>query len=976
MTQKTTSNNTSHEIQAVTQNDFLRVLYPQSPAEGWLELRCIHPETGEVRTLWTQFNKPKQLESVLKQADKLNAEGFGVFFAPCLRKEKKGSVASAITLPAMWIDIDCDDDPQKREKGMAKLCAFDPAPSIIADSGGGWHAYWLLDEAFILETDDDKQKISQIMQGLFTALDGDEGYVKSVASIMRLPNSINTKPERNNALVQVVEWQPDRRYSLSNFEWLEVKLKSQNGYLPAFSTNGNGHHPLPPRTEQYLASGAYDGNRNAELFAAACQMRDAGYSQSDAEQELVARHVADGNGKENPTTREKEARATIVSVYSQPAREPIVSPRKVADKQVNQLVDRYGQRQKTIDRPTTDEIVQAVEACVHLNAVEWAEQREKFKAITGNGLKISDIDRLYKEKKKEVERVQQASLVDTEEYINLDGHMIYRKHTHRGTMQKIIASWQARILERIKRMDDDGKHERMARVEVETNRQSEILEVPSELFGDSNALQRFFAAHAGEVFTTRAGMSKHLTPAILALSGSYPTRETYSFMGWTQFEGRWVYLTPADSITATGKLSEPPEVELSSRLGDYGLRACAWSDSLAAFDTVTKVFPADIAPTCLAFSLLPLLQRFFPSSAMRPALHLAGTYGSGKSELAALMSSFYGDFSRDTPPAQWGDTINTVEVLGYPLLDALYWVDDYKHIYADERTYTRFMQSYSRNMGRGRLTREAKLRNEKACRGLILSTGETTVEGEASVLSRMLVIDVPPWEHRDPEGQLLIKADTLRSNLSSFTAHFASWIAKQLEAGTLQDDIIQRYQQNIEGYRAKLRSKIKGSRASTGRLIGNWAMLVTVYQLLSRFMDEVDGEYLLPSWQDSIIETVQIVREERASEVFLNVLEQLLASGEVMLAEDRQNPIEPPPGTTIVGYRDEQFIHLLPEVAYRAVNRVQTLKFTTTAIGSQLREDGRILTHDGERNLTVRIRIRGTRVRVWRLRVDAFDSAE
>ncbi|MCB9455133.1 MAG: hypothetical protein H6671_03990, partial [Anaerolineaceae bacterium] len=211
---------------------------------------------------------------------------------------------------------------------------------------------------------------------------------------------------------------------------------------------------------------------------------------------------------------------------------------------------------------------------------------------------------------------------------------------------------------------------------------------------------------------------------------------------------------------------------------------------------------------------------------------------------------------------------------------------------------------------------------------------------------------------------------------SGFTAHFASWIAKQLEAGTLQDDIIRRYQQNIEGYRAKLRSKIKGSRASTGRLIGNWAMLATVYQLLSRFIDEVDGEYLPLSWQDVIIETVQIVREERASEVFLNVLGQLLASGEVMLAEDRQNPIEPPPATTIVGYRDEQFIHLLPEVAYRAVNRIQALKFTTAAIGSQLREDGWLLTHDGGRHLTVKVSIRKAKVRMWRLKANVFDDID
>ena len=34
--------------------------------------------------------------------------------------------------------------------------------------------------------------------------------------------------------------------------------------------------PLPPRTLQYIASGAPEGQRNEELLAAACQCRDAG----------------------------------------------------------------------------------------------------------------------------------------------------------------------------------------------------------------------------------------------------------------------------------------------------------------------------------------------------------------------------------------------------------------------------------------------------------------------------------------------------------------------------------------------------------------------------------------------------------------------------------------------------------------------------------------------------------------------------
>ncbi len=214
---------------------------------------------------------------------------------------------------------------------------------------------------------------------------------------------------------------------------------------------------------------------------------------------------------------------------------------------------------------------------------------------------------------------------------------------------------------------------------------------------------------------------------------------------------------------------------------DYGLQDADWQDSLAAFEAMIPVFPKQLAPACIAFALLPLVQRFFPSAAPRPAIHLAGTYGSGKSELAALMSSFYGTFSRDTPPSQWGDTINTVEAMGYPLADALYWVDDYKNIYADERTFTRFLQSYSRGMGRGRLTREAKLRQERPCRGTILSTGETMLEGEASVLSRMLVLDVPPWEQRDPGGQMLAQADALRQYLPGFTVALVAWIAHQVE---------------------------------------------------------------------------------------------------------------------------------------------------------------------------------------------------
>ncbi len=958
MTQKTTS----HNARNTAGDDFLGALYPNVPDKLWLELRCIHPETGEVRSFWAQPNNDQQRDAVTKQVDKLNAEGYGVYFAPCLRKGKQGKAEAAALVPALWVDIDCDGDVHQRDQTLTRLSTFDPAPSFILDSGGGWHGYWLLDQPFLLQSDADRQKIAGILRGLFAALGGDEAYVKSVASVMRLPESMNTKSKRDNAPVQVVDWQPDRRYPLTCFDWLEVQPRTQQiGGMNVITLNGNGQYPLPPRTESYLASGAANGSRNTELFAAACQLRDGGYSQSDAERELIPRHLASGSS-------EREALTTIRSAYSRPARDPIAAPKEHARQVIGQLVERFEVEQKT-ERPTTQQIVAAVEACIHLNPVEWAEERQRLKAVCGDGLKIGDIDRLYKEKKRASFQQQEHEYLDNESYLLRDGKIIYRKESYRGTLEKTVVDWTATALYQTCQVDDDGKEAHTTALELRRGESVKKLDVPGDVFVDDVALRRFIGASAGSQYVVRAGMSKHLVPAIVQLSGEFPTHRHYNFMGWMQLDGRWVYVSPQDCITAKGKLSEPPSVELDHRLRDYGLQATGWNESLAAFDAVTKVLPPKLASALIAFALLPVLQRFFPAAAPRPAVHLVGTSGSGKSEIASLLSSFYGQFSRDTPPAQWGDTINTVEMLGYPLADSLFWVDDYKSIYADEKTFTRFLQSYSRGMGRGRLTREAKVRHEKPCRGLILSTGETTIEGEMSVVARMLVLEIPPWEKRDPGGQTLVQAERLREHLPGFTAHFASWIAKQLEQGDLKTDLANRFSSNMRGYREKLAAEV-GGQSNTGRVIQNWAVLVTVYQMLSRFLSEMDENYLPPAWKDAIVESVRTLRQERASEVFLDILGQLLAGGQVVIDDDMKNPREYPPGVTVIGYKDEGFVYLLPEIAHREVNRVQPLRFTVTAIGMQLREDGILI--PGPNNLSTQKRVRGGRVRFWQLNAEIF----
>ena len=83
--------------------------------------------------------------------------------------------------------------------------------------------------------------------------------------------------------------------------------------MPRYRSTGIS---LPRRTLDYLQRGAPEGMRNAELFDATCQFRDAGHPLDGAEAQLLARALDDG-------LTDAEARQTIRSAYARCSREPL-----------------------------------------------------------------------------------------------------------------------------------------------------------------------------------------------------------------------------------------------------------------------------------------------------------------------------------------------------------------------------------------------------------------------------------------------------------------------------------------------------------------------------------------------------------------------------------------------------------------------------------------------------------------------------
>jgi hypothetical protein len=153
-------------------------------------------------------NRAALLDTLQRLSD-TNRMGWGAYFAvglrePGLSRWKRGGVAEVVALPAFYTDI---DDPT--DTTLMKLRGARLPPSAIVHSGGGYHAYWLLDEPTR-----DLHMARQVLQGLARTFGGDG---LSPAQSLRLPGSVNHKPERGGALCHLVE-NSDRHYCLSDFQ--------------------------------------------------------------------------------------------------------------------------------------------------------------------------------------------------------------------------------------------------------------------------------------------------------------------------------------------------------------------------------------------------------------------------------------------------------------------------------------------------------------------------------------------------------------------------------------------------------------------------------------------------------------------------------------------------------------------------------------------------------------------------------------
>jgi hypothetical protein len=196
-------------------------------------------DSGLVMLLWSSKDKDKHSEyfndvgAAKTRSKELSAEGrdvyFGLGLGPNGRKDQhkrfKADEVKAIT--AIWLDADYgfrDNGkkyPDTSDEALQLIRQIFLQPSLIVDSGGGFHVYWLLKEPWVFETDAERKQAHRLVaswQDMIQGLWRKSGYsidsTKDLARVLRVPGTMNHKYGKE---VQVYS-KSEYSYNPSDFE--------------------------------------------------------------------------------------------------------------------------------------------------------------------------------------------------------------------------------------------------------------------------------------------------------------------------------------------------------------------------------------------------------------------------------------------------------------------------------------------------------------------------------------------------------------------------------------------------------------------------------------------------------------------------------------------------------------------------------------------------------------------------------------
>jgi len=226
--------------------EFLKQFRPDGP---WT-LTAIPVDGGKLNTVTFTDELEDKLEDWLVK----NGEGHNIYFSvnPCRESiSKKASREDIQSVEYLHVDVDPragESLKLEQKRILDKIRAFKPTPTCVIFSGGGYQAFWRLEEPIIIDGDIAKaESAKRYNMQLELLLGGDNCH--NIDRIMRLPGTMNRpnakkrKKGRKEILAETVHLDTKISYPISQFT---AAQKVQSSASAGFS---GGRSDLTPKVD-------------------------------------------------------------------------------------------------------------------------------------------------------------------------------------------------------------------------------------------------------------------------------------------------------------------------------------------------------------------------------------------------------------------------------------------------------------------------------------------------------------------------------------------------------------------------------------------------------------------------------------------------------------------------------------------------------------------------------------------------------
>lgn len=238
----------------------------------------------------------------------------------------RSTIQDIAVINCLFAEFDAKDFDGGKAAALAHVNNLPVAPSVIVDSGGGYHGYWLLRETFTITDDAERERAQQAQYAWVSHVGSDDG-TKDLARVLRLPGTKNYK-YNPSPTVTIVKSDFDLTYSLPELEAEATAWRAAE--KPNVKPNVAAADRIP------------NGARNETLTSLAGSMRRRGMSPDS----ITAALLAENQKRCDPPLAEREVRQVASSVARYAPTLPVVIFNHTDYGNAQRFVARHGDKMR------------------------------------------------------------------------------------------------------------------------------------------------------------------------------------------------------------------------------------------------------------------------------------------------------------------------------------------------------------------------------------------------------------------------------------------------------------------------------------------------------------------------------------------------------------------------------------------------------------------------------------------------------